>query len=85
MKSNTSTEPPPGYDEMLSNIIGLAENLRGIQELGVAQYTPVVERIIRTRSRDTQHIQHTLDYLLDFACHPAGLVLFNPNSEVRGA
>jgi hypothetical protein len=77
MKSNTSTEPPPGYDDMLNGIMGLVEGLRGIQELGVAQYTPVVERIIRTRSRDTRHIEHTLDHLLDFACHPGGLVLFN--------
>ena len=50
--------------------------LRGIQELGVAQYTPVVESIIATRSRDAHHIQHTLDHLLDFACHPAGLALY---------
>jgi hypothetical protein len=76
MKSVTSSEPPPGYDDILNKIMGLAENLRGLQELGVAQYTPVVERIISTRSRDTHHIQHTLDHLLDFACHPAGLVLY---------
>lgn len=54
----------------------LAERLRGIQEQGVAQYTPLVNNIIATRSRDVRHIQHTLDFLLDFACHPAGLELF---------
>jgi hypothetical protein len=54
----------------------LAERLRGIQELGVAQYTPVVNSIIATRSRDARYIEHTLDFLLDFACHPAGLALF---------
>lgn len=69
-------EPPPGYDDTLRGIKGLAEGLRGIQELGVAQYTPVVENIIATRSRDARHIEHTLDHLLDFACYPAGLVLF---------
>jgi hypothetical protein len=76
MKTDTPSEPPPGYDDMLNNIKGLVEGLRGLQELGVAQYTPVVETIIATRSRDAHHIQHTLDHLLDFACHPAGLVLF---------
>ncbi len=76
MKAGTYSEPHPGYDDRFGDIKGLAESLRGIQELGVLQYRPVLEHIIRTRSRDTQHIQHTLDYLLDFACHPEGLVLF---------
>ena len=76
MKAEIHSEPPSGYDDLLGNFKALAESLRGIQELGVRQYTPVVERIIRTRSGDIQHIEHTLDYLLDFACHPDGLVLF---------
>ena len=76
MRTELRSEPLPGYDEMLRDIKGLVEGLRGIQELGIAQYKPVVERIIGTHSRDAAHIQHTLDYLLDFACHPDGLVLF---------
>lgn len=76
MTPDIPPEAPPGYDDMLADIKVLAENLRGIQELGVAQYTPVVGSIIATRSRDVRHIQHTLDHLLDFACHPAGLLLF---------
>ena len=76
MTPNPSAEKPPGYDDILNSIKGLAENLRGLRELGIAQYTPVVERIIATRSRDANHIQHTLDHLLDYACHPAGLVLY---------
>jgi hypothetical protein len=61
---------------MLRDIKAIAEDLRGIQESGVAQYTPVVDQIIATRSRDSRHIQLTLDYLLDFACHPAELTLY---------
>jgi hypothetical protein len=61
---------------MLEDIKAIAQDLQGIQELGVAPYTPVVEQITTTRSRDARHIQHTLDYLLDFACHPAELALF---------
>ena len=76
MKPDALSASPPGYDETLASLLGLAESLRGIQALGVAQYTPVVEQIIATRSRDVRHIEHTLDYLLDVACHPAGLELY---------
>lgn len=69
-------ETPAYYDDMLQGIKAIAEDLRGIQESGVAQYTPIVEQIIATRNCDARHIQHTLDYLLDFACHPAGLALY---------
>lgn len=64
------------FEGTVTKLTALAESLRGVQKLGVAQYTPVVESILRTRSRDVRHIEHTLDYLLDFACHPAGLELY---------
>jgi hypothetical protein len=54
----------------------IAKEMQGLQTLAVTQYTPVVEAIIASRSRDIRHIEHTLDGLLDFACHPAGLQLF---------
>ena len=76
MRTDMPPKQPPGYDDLLCDIMGLAQNLCGIQELGIAQYTPVVEHIIATRSRDARHIQHTLDHLLDFACLPAGLALY---------
>ena len=63
-------------DTLFESIKGLAASLHDLQELAVAQYTPVVETIITTRSRDVRHIEHTLDYLLDIACHPAGLLLY---------
>ena len=76
MTSETPVQQPTDYDEMFEGIKAIAEGLRGLQELGAAQYTPVVEQIIATRSRDAHRIQLTLDYILDFACHPAGLALF---------
>jgi hypothetical protein len=76
MTSESHTQQPAGYDDMLRDIKAIARDLCCIQERGVAQYTPVVEQIIATRCRDARHIQHTLDYLLDFACHPAGLALY---------
>ena len=75
-KSKTKTSADSEYGRMFESVRGLAESLRDIQELGISQYTPVVEQIIATRSRDVRHIEHTLDYLLDFACHPQGLILF---------
>ena len=43
-----------------------AESLRDIQQQAAQQYQPVVDDILRTRSRDTERIEHTLDRLLDF-------------------
>ena len=76
MTPDTPIQQPAGYDDMLRGIKAIAESLRGVQELGVAQFTPIVETILRTRSRDVRHIEQTLDHLLDFASHPDGLHLY---------
>lgn len=47
-------------------ILKLAKNMRELQRQAAQQYQPVVDDILRTRSRDTEHIEHTLDRLLDF-------------------
>lgn len=44
----------------------LVASLQALQRQAAPQYQPVVDDILRTRSRDTQHIEHTLDRLLDF-------------------
>jgi hypothetical protein len=54
------------YDPMSEQIINLARSLRELQQQAAEQYEPVVDGILLTRSRDTQHIEHTLDRLLDF-------------------
>jgi hypothetical protein len=53
------------YDAMQA-IRTLAGSMRDLQRQAAQQYLPVVDDILRTRSRDTQHIEHTLDRLLDF-------------------
>lgn len=63
-------------DEFLDSMKDLVESLRGIQELGVAHYAPIVESILHDQSRDVRYIEHTLDYLLGFAGHPDGLLLY---------
>jgi len=64
------------YDALFQSVSTIAKEMQGLQTLAVTQYTPVVEAIIVSRSRDVRHIEHTLDGLLDFACHPAGHQLF---------
>lgn len=82
------TEIKPGYkkkdggaamnnhDTLLQSVSVIVEQMQGLQTLAVAQYTPVVEAIIATRSRDVRHIEETLDGLLDFCGHEPALLLY---------
>jgi hypothetical protein len=63
-------------DSLVCNLATLAESLRGAEEHAIAQYTPIVEAILRRRSHDVRHIECMLDGLLSVASHPAGLELF---------
>jgi hypothetical protein len=47
-------------------IIGLVREMRELERRAARKYRPVVEDILRTRSRDIAHIERTLDGLLDF-------------------
>lgn len=62
--------------DTLAGIASLAAQINELQRQAARTASPVVEDIIRTRSRDVQQIEHTLDRLLDCACVPEGLVLF---------
>ena len=53
-------------NDTVEAIIGLARSLHDLQQQAAQQYEPVVDDILRTRSRDTRHIEHTLDRLLSF-------------------
>ena len=64
------------YDTLLQSVSAIAKELQGLQTLAVAQYTPMVEAIIATSSRDVRHIEQTLDGLLDFCCHEPALQLY---------
>jgi hypothetical protein len=63
------------YDTLLHSVSAIAEQMQGLQAVAVAQYTPVVETIIATRSRDVRQIEQTLDGLLDFCGHEQALLL----------
>ena len=62
--------------DSMQAILKLADSLRDLQRQAAQQYQPVVDDILRTRSRDTQHIEHTLDRLLDFCGDEAVLRMY---------
>jgi len=63
-------------DDAMQAIRTLAGSMRNLQRQAAQQYKPVVDDILLTRSRDTQHIEHTLDGLLDFCGHEPALQLY---------
>ncbi len=60
----------------MASITELAASLNVIHQQMAAAYAPIVHDIVRSRCRDQQQIEHTLDRLLDCACIPEGLALF---------
>lgn len=63
-------------DESMQAIRNLADGLRDLERRAAQIYRPVIDDILRTRSRDTGHIERTLDGLLDFCGHEPVLQLF---------
>jgi hypothetical protein len=63
-------------DDAMQAIRALAGSMRDLQRRAAQQYLPVVDDILRTGSRDTQHIEQTLDGLLDFCGHEPVLQLY---------
>ena len=55
-----------GYDDLLQSVSEIAEAMRTLNRDAEAAYVPLVEDILRTRSRDVHVIEHTLDGLLGF-------------------
>jgi hypothetical protein len=63
-------------DALLASFHGMLETLHALNQQAVREYRPVVEAIIRSQSRDTRHIEHTLDGLLDFCGYGPALRLY---------
>ena len=64
------------YDRLYQSIKGTAESIQALNRQAVREYIPIVEGILRSRSRDTCHIEHTLDGLLDFCGYEPILILY---------
>lgn len=65
----------PGNTEH-QEIFDLVRSLRDLNKRATREYRPVVENILRTGSRDAQHIEHMLDRMLDFCGHEPMLELY---------
>ena len=63
-------------DGSFGSIKALAEEMQRLAVVAVLQYTPVVESIISSGSRDIRHIEQTLDGLLDFGFYDPMVELF---------
>jgi hypothetical protein len=64
------------YETAFQSIGELAEQVHALNQRAVREYTPIVHGILVSGSRDVQHIEHTLDGLLDFCAYEPALVLF---------
>jgi hypothetical protein len=64
------------YDSLFESVKGIVETLQALNRRAVREYTPIVDDILRSGSRDTRHIERTLDELLDFCAYEPALVLF---------
>ncbi|MBL9166265.1 MAG: hypothetical protein JNN07_00830 [Verrucomicrobiales bacterium] len=65
-----------GSDDGFAKIRSIAVAINRLQLQNAETLDPVVQHLIRIRSRDVQEIEHTLDQLLDCACVPKGLEVF---------
>ena len=57
-------------------ILDLVRSMRDIELRAARQYWPLVDDILRAGSRGAQHIEHTLDGLLDFCGHEPVVMLY---------
>ena len=64
------------YDDLLNSLTALGGRLTEINQEAVVQYTPVVDDILRSGSRDVHAIEQALDGLLDFCGSDPALQLY---------
>ncbi len=60
---------PPDIRELADAFVALTRR-------AVKEYSPIVDSIVRSRSTDVRHIEHTLDGLLGFCHDPEALLLY---------
>ena len=57
-------------------LIELVRSVGELEQRAVQAYRPVVDDILCSGSRDTEHIERTLDGLLDFCGHESVLAMY---------
>lgn len=73
---STADQRSRAYEEMVSSLMDLIAPLHDLQRQKAVAYAPIVQNLLRSRSRDEKQIEQALDHLLDCACIPEGLALF---------
>jgi len=63
-------------DDDFKAISNLADRLMELNQRAVAEYTPIVEEVIRSGSCDVERIEKTLDGLLNYCGSDSALTLF---------
>jgi hypothetical protein len=75
-RRRTAEKADPKVPDGFAEIRELAKRLVELHQAVAAACAPVVEDIIRSKNRDAQHIERTLDALLDACGHDAALMLY---------
>lgn len=57
-------------------ILDLVGSMLELEQRAALQYRSVVDDIVRSGSRDAQHIEHMLDGLLDFCGHAPVVLMY---------
>ncbi len=61
---------------LLDNVSALVDQMQGLARQAHAEYSPEVDALIATRTRDTRRIERLLDGILDFGFDDAMTQLF---------
>jgi hypothetical protein len=61
---------------MIEEIKKLIESHRNLANIALEQYTPLVNSIISTKTKDVNHICYTMDFMLDFCFDDRVLQLY---------
>lgn len=72
-------------DSTTKAIVDLVRDVRKLQHRAAKEYQPVVDAILRAGSRDAEHIERTLDGLLDFCGHEPVLAMYKQLCRHYGA
>lgn len=64
------------FTKLLTDMQGFAEQLAELNQQALRQYTPLVQKIINSGTKDEKFIERTLDGLLDFAGNEKILLLY---------
>ncbi len=63
-------------DELMNSLKPLIEDYKRLANHAIEQYSPLVQGIISSKTKDVPEISHLLDYMLDFCWHDEMLMLY---------